>query len=130
MSREEPVILVIDDEEFIRGTLVDFFEDCGFEVHAAGSGEEGLEVLRRIGPDLVTVDMRLPGMDGNDFIMKAKAEAPDLMVLIFTGSADYVLPQALRDMGLTPRHVFSKPVRSMEALVDALDDLYGVKVEW
>lgn len=130
MSLEEPVILVVDDEEFIRGTLVDFFEDCGFEVHSAGSGEEGLKKLDSVKPDLVTVDMRLPGMDGNDFITRAKSELPDLMVLIFTGSADYVLPKNLRELGLTSNHVFRKPVRSLEMLLEALETLYGVKVDY
>ncbi|NJB67825.1 CheY-like chemotaxis protein [Desulfobaculum xiamenense] len=129
MSFESPVILIVDDEALIRATLADFFEDCGFDVHTAGSGEEGLEKLAALAPDFVTVDMRLPGMDGNDFILAALAIRPGLRFLIFTGSADYVLPMPLRNAGLTPEHVFMKPVQSLEALLGALEKLYGFKAE-
>ncbi|XPV75695.1 MAG: response regulator [Desulfovibrio sp.] len=113
-------VLVIDDEEMIRSTLCDCFEDEGFDVSSAGSSEEGLEVLENEEFDFATVDMRLPGMDGNDFILLAHEKRPDMKFVIYTGSVDYVLPQKLLDIGLTKEDVFLKPVPHLEDIVKAL----------
>ncbi|MBO4794064.1 MAG: response regulator, partial [Deltaproteobacteria bacterium] len=57
-------ILVIDDEEAIRLSLRGILEDEGYEVLEAGSAEEGLAVVDSAAPDLVFLDIWLPGMDG------------------------------------------------------------------
>ncbi len=117
------VILILDDEEMVRENLQAFLEDEGFTILTAASGEEALTALQDNRPDACIVDMRLPGMSGNDFILKAHAVRPDLRFLIHTGSTNYKLPSGLVDIGMTRDMVFIKPLRDMYILVEAISAL-------
>jgi len=57
-------ILVVDDTEFMVKVLTDMFAAEGYVVHSARSGEEALGVYEEVLPDLVTLDVVMPGMDG------------------------------------------------------------------
>lgn len=127
MSQEFPVVLIVDDEPLIRETLADFMEDSGYEVLTAESGEDGLDILKRGHVDYATVDMRLPGMDGNAFIIQALKINPELRLCIFTGSTDYVLPAELSELGLGDDHVLTKPLMSLDVLLERFEKLYGAK---
>ncbi len=113
-------LLLIDDEKQLLQNLAFFFEDEGYNVFAVESGEEGLEVLRKEDIQVCVVDMRLPGIDGNEVIRVSLAEGILRKFLIHTGSTDYRLPQDLLERGMTPQHVFLKPVADMTVLADAL----------
>jgi two-component system, OmpR family, response regulator len=103
-------LLFIDDEERIRNLLLDFFEDYAeFAPSAASSAEEALEELRREPAELCIVDMRLPGMNGRDFILAACSRGLCPRFLLHTGSMDFSLDDALRAAGLTEADVFLKP---------------------
>jgi CheY-like chemotaxis protein len=125
MIASPPKVLVVDDDEFVRINLVAFLEDEGLVVHSAAAGEEGLDILEREDLDVAVVDMRLPGMDGNTFILTAHRRRPGLGFVIHTGSIDYQLPEALRNIGLIPGHVFHKPVPDMNILLAAILDVTG-----
>jgi CheY-like chemotaxis protein len=68
-------VLIVDDEEMIRDSLADYLEDDGFQVWTASSGEEGLRVLSRERMECCVVDMRLPGMNGDEFVVKSQPDA-------------------------------------------------------
>lgn len=118
-----PRILVIDDEYFLRVSLTDYLEDCGFPVRAAASAEEGLSLLREEPAALYIVDMRLPGMNGNEFILQAHAHDPNAKFIIFTGSVDYCLPETLRKLGLTQDNILFKPLTDMNVLLNKVSEL-------
>ena len=67
-------ILIVDDEERLLRSLAFFFEDEGYKVYTAPSGEEALSILRQKKIDASIVDMRLPGIDGNEIIRRANSE--------------------------------------------------------
>lgn len=113
-------VLIVEDEPMLRSTLRGHLEDYGYEVAEAGSGEEGVERAIELQPDFAIVDMRLPKMDGNDFILAAHEKSPATRFLIHTGSVGYSLPAALREIGLLRGHVFKKPVEDLDVLVTAL----------
>jgi DNA-binding response OmpR family regulator len=125
MRSEPAVILIIDDEDKIRAGLRDYFEDEGFSVLDAASAEAGLDALTGRHVDLCTVDIRLPGASGNDFITRARAGNPALKFLIYTGSADYELPADLRAIPITDDDVFTKPVEHLGLLLAAVNRLLG-----
>jgi DNA-binding NarL/FixJ family response regulator len=78
-------VLTVDDQELFRGVTRDVIEATpGFEaVGEAASGEEGLEAVERLSPDLVLVDVRMPGMDGIEVARRLiAAHARTLVVLI------------------------------------------------
>jgi two-component system nitrogen regulation response regulator NtrX len=69
----EPVVLVVDDEEGIRESLSGIFEDEGYIIVTATSGEEALDLLKEHNPDLVLLDIWLPGIDGIKTLEKIRA---------------------------------------------------------
>ena len=120
MNAPFPTILVIDDDPSVRISLVAYLEDEGFEVMSADSGERGLEIIAKTPPQLAIVDMRLPGIDGNEVIVRAHAANPDIKFIVLTGSYDYVIPSAIEDAGLTPDNVMQKPVADMDDIVQTI----------
>ncbi len=69
------LVLVIDDELDSRTLLTHVIEDFGCEVLSAASAEQGLRMAREFQPDIITVDLLMPRMDGWEFLRAAKADA-------------------------------------------------------
>ena len=80
-------ILVVDDEWFIRNGIASFdWTSSGCEVVAsAEDGDEALELVGALHPDIVITDIKMPGMTGLEFLEKAKALQPNLEAVILTG---------------------------------------------
>jgi len=78
-------ILIIDDEESIVRSLDGILSDEGFEVVSAKSGQDGLEKIEEMIPDLVLLDIWMPGMDGIDTLVKIKETYPHLQVVMMSG---------------------------------------------
>jgi CheY-like chemotaxis protein len=79
-------VLTVDDQELFRGVARDVIEATpGFEVVGeACSGEEGLEAVERLGPDLVLLDVRMPGMSGIDVARRLAATHPEVVVVLIS----------------------------------------------
>jgi CheY-like chemotaxis protein len=118
-------ILVLDDEQLVRENLCTFFEDEGFEVHCAASGEEALELLGSVRVRVAIVDIRLPGISGEDFIVRANEQIPELRFVIYTGSLELELSDQLIAIGLDRTRVVFKPVLDMRVLADAVARAVG-----
>ena len=122
-------LLIVDDEETILFNLISFFEDEGYVVHGAKSGEDGLEMLQKHQIDLAVVDMRLPGIDGNTFIKRAQQMFPALRYIIHTGSTDYTIPKVLTELGLTADQVLFKPVLNTQIFIHKVEQYLAKKGE-
>jgi DNA-binding response OmpR family regulator len=120
MSEMPPCILIVEDEESLLRSLRVFFEDDGFEVIAAATGEEALRFLTSCKPDTAIVDLRLPGMDGNTFIEEARKIHSGIGFIVYTGSVSYKPSLSLNSLGITEDNVFKKPLTDMSVLVDAV----------
>jgi two-component system alkaline phosphatase synthesis response regulator PhoP len=99
----KPKILVIDDEQSIRKLVSAYLRPEGYEVYTASDGTSGLKAARAYKPDLVVLDIMLPGMDGIELLsqlrresdvyvimLTAKAEETDKIVGLSVGADDYV----------------------------------------
>ena len=117
-------VLIIDDEITLLNSLIAFFEDEGFDACGAASGEEALQLLSHRAADAVIVDMRLPGMDGNETIVRAHRLRPGTRFIIHTGSSDYQLPAALGEL-VAPADIFLKPLPDLAVLAAAVRRLCG-----
>ncbi len=82
-------ILLIDDEDSIHLLYREEFEDEGYEVHSALSGEEGIDKLKIISPDLVILDINMPTMNGIDALRKIKSLHPDLPVILSSAYQEF-----------------------------------------
>jgi DNA-binding response OmpR family regulator len=97
-------ILVVDDESKIRKVVTAYLEQAGFKVVTAGDGQMALTAFRHEQPDLVILDLMLPGMDGLDvcramrresnvpiIMLTARAEEADRLIGLELGADDYVV---------------------------------------
>lgn len=118
------VILLIDDDEFIRNTLRSFVEDYGNQALEAQNGEEGIEILSDDSNvvDAVIVDLRMPVMDGFEFIPKAVALRPDMPIVVLSGVG--ILDDALRAVRLGAWDYISKPMESFSLLEFILEKVF------
>ncbi len=80
----EAQLLVVDDEPNIRELLAASLRFAGFDVRAAADGEEALEQVRRHRPDLVLLDVMMPGMDGFEVVRRLRADSVAVPVLFLT----------------------------------------------
>ncbi len=81
-------ILVVDDEATIRALFKDILEELGHRVVVAGTGAEGLELVKKQDFDLAFLDLKMPGMDGAELFRRIKSIKPQLAVTIITGYPD------------------------------------------
>ena len=81
------VALVVDDSMLIRHTVCRFLEERGFSVESATNGQEALETLKRIRPDIIITDMQMPKMNGGEFItaLKTHPVTANIPVVIVAG---------------------------------------------
>jgi CheY-like chemotaxis protein len=80
-------VLVVDDQEDIRSYLLAVFADAGASVCEAADGQEAIEVARSFGPDLITLDLSMPGHDGIAAFceLRTTAGTEEIPVCIVTG---------------------------------------------
>lgn len=85
--RREIHILVVDDEEIVRNSLVDWLQEDGYQAEAAENGFKALEMIREKPWDIAMVDLKMPKMDGLELMEKAKELSPDMQIIIITAYA-------------------------------------------
>ncbi|HSA64447.1 MAG TPA: sigma-54 dependent transcriptional regulator, partial [Nitrospira sp.] len=108
-------ILLVDDEPLMRLSMVDALEAVGYDVHAAASGTEGLEVLRQKSFNLVITDLRLPGADGLAILKATKDKSPETEVVMITAHGS--VESAVGAMKLGAFDYITKPFQMDELLL-------------
>ncbi|MEI6083766.1 MAG: sigma-54 dependent transcriptional regulator [Verrucomicrobiota bacterium] len=100
-------VLIIDDEKLVRWSLEQKLTREGYEVESAPTGEEGLNMIREDGFDLVLLDLRLPGMDGVQVLREIRKLEREIGVVMLT--ADTGLAQAVECVRLGAHNYLTKP---------------------
>jgi putative two-component system response regulator len=106
--------LTIDDEETIRRSIRVFFEDSGFEVLEAADGQTGVALFRGRMPDIVLVDLRMPGMGGLEVIETLLAESPETPVVVLSGTG--VVADAIEAIRRGAWDFVTKPIYDLAEL--------------
>ncbi len=86
-SKESPLVLVVDDEDSIRLSLSRVLEDEGYRVIVAADGEEAVEKVASEKPEVVFLDIWMPGWDGIQTLEKIKEIEPEAAVIMISGHA-------------------------------------------
>lgn len=108
-------ILVVDDEKDIRISLTGILEDEGYQVMTAASGVEALESARQDLPDLVLLDIWMPGMDGLETLEKLKTLFPQVTVIMISGHG--TIETAVRSTKLGAFDFIEKPLSLDKVLI-------------
>lgn len=107
-----PKVLVVDDEEWMRDACGQILQAEGFDVLCATDGQAGLDMARRHAPDLVLVDLKMPGMNGIAYLEAVKAFDPDVAAVVITGYA--TLEVAVEAMKAGAYDFLAKPFRPVD----------------
>lgn len=132
-------ILILDDEEPLREAIRILGEWDSLkisQIHEAINGQEGLSILREYQIDLVMVDMKMPGMNGVEFLKKVKQEYPDMLTIVISGYNDFEYThQAIRsnvlDYLLKPvnRHELNDTLRKAVHLLQERQQQHQEKIQ-
>jgi len=82
-------ILIVDDESSLRELYRGELTEAGYDVETASTGEEALVIIQEAGPDLVTLDVRMPGIGGIETLRGIREISPDLPVIMLTAYPEY-----------------------------------------
>jgi len=94
-------ILVIDDEQGIRNLLDTLLRRKGYDVILSANGQKGLELFRRERPDVIVLDLKMPGMDGLTVLQQIRSLDPKKPVIVLTGTGTAEAEQKVRALGAT-----------------------------
>lgn len=107
-------ILVIDDDETVRDTIGVMLEQEGFRAYLAADGREGYEKALSLKPDLMLVDLRLPGMNGMEICKQVRAAQLNTPIIVLSAVGDEIDKVLLLEIGADDYVV--KPFGSRELL--------------
>ncbi len=100
-------ILIVDDQFGIRILLNEVFQKEGYETFQAANGVQALDIVSKHEPDLVLLDMKIPGMDGIEILKRMKVINPDICVIIMTAYGELDMIKEAKDLGAITH--FAKP---------------------
>ncbi len=116
-----PKVLVIDDQPDVR-TLTDMLlKHLGYDVVLADNGWKGLELYRREHPDVIVLDLIMPGMDGIEVLKQIRSVDLTQSVIVVTGSSNPETEREVRALGVS--EFIIKGSSSMDSLGDTLKRL-------
>lgn len=85
MKKKQKIkVLIVDDEYAFCRSLKIFLEKIGFQALIATNGEQALDVVKEENPAIITLDMRMPGLNGYDLLQKVKRMYPELYIIVIT----------------------------------------------
>ena len=116
-----PKLVAIDDEVEFTKTIDQFFSTRGYEVHVALTGTSGVELVDYHNPDVVLVDLKLPGMDGDEILKHIRRTHPKIKVIVITAYNDGGKTRE-RLLALGAFAHFDKPLSSLRDLANAVND--------
>ena len=116
----KPRIVAIDDEVDFVQMLLDYFEPRGYEITVAIRGAKGIELVREKKPDVVLMDLKMPGIDGDEVLKLIGAMSPSPKVIFITAYDDGGKTKArLLKMGAFA--CLDKPIGSLKDLEDVIN---------
>lgn len=104
---ENKKVLIVDDQNGIRVLLMEVFSGEGYEAYQASNGKEALELVQQVTPDIVLLDMKIPGMDGLEILKQIKQMKPDMNVIMMTAYGELDMIKEATELGALMH--FTKP---------------------
>ncbi|CAA7599753.1 Two component system, signal transduction response regulator [Acididesulfobacillus acetoxydans] len=117
-------VLVVDDQLGVRLLLYETFREDRHEVEMAANGSEAIRLAREFGPDLILMDMKMPGMNGVETLRQIRSLNISAQVMMMTAYGDIHNMQQARELGAV--HYLTKPFDLFE-LRDRVAEILGGK---
>ena len=114
------VMLVVDDDATFRNRLCRAFRDRGCEAHEADTAQETYRLASSVSPDLVLLDLKLPGLNGLELVQNIKKLDSTIALIILTGYGS--IATAMQALRLGADHYLTKPA-DVDQILDAYRDL-------
>ncbi|MHC1712812.1 MAG: response regulator [Solidesulfovibrio sp.] len=119
-------LLLVDDEENFVNTLSERLKMRDVPSKVVYSGEEALEAVQSEVPDVVVLDLRMPGIDGMEVLRKVRKSNPDVRIVILTGHGTEAIEEEVKNLGAF--HYHKKPV-NIDELLGTVKKAYREKLE-
>ncbi len=115
-ASHRPRVMIVDDDPLIRDVVRAVLEDGSYELEEAASGEEALRLAERRPPDVVLLDVMMPGMDGFEVAERIKGDPKLKAALVVMLTAKDALEDRRRGMKCGADMYFTKPFSPLELL--------------
>ena len=116
-------VLIVDDESHICLLLKTYLERLGFETFVATNGEQALDIVEEEKPAIMTLDIRMPGLNGYELLQKVKRRHPELFIIVITGIDVPNMEEALEHSGA---HAFLRKPIDLHELSDIICGFVGI----
>ncbi|MFA4827739.1 MAG: response regulator [Thermodesulfovibrionales bacterium] len=113
-------VLIVDDEYAFCKTLKVFFEKQGFEAHLSTNGEQAMDMIKDLHPDFMTLDIRMPGINGYEVLEKTKWVDDNIKIIVISAIDVPTMEDSLMRLGA--KAVINKPV-DLNNLLDTVKRL-------
>lgn len=122
-ARQQPTgtarLVLVDDDQALRLALQELLVDAGYDVVGeADDGAAGLAVIGEVRPDLVLLDLRMPGLGGVEVARQLRQRSPEVRVIMFSAYADLGLQSILADLGVSAYLTKGCPYRRIVAAIE------------
>lgn len=107
LELDKKKVLIVDDQNGIRVLLMEVFSSEGYNTFQASNGKLALEIVKNDAPDLVLLDMKIPGMDGLEILKHVKAIDRNIKVIMMTAYGELDMIKEATDLGALMH--FTKP---------------------
>lgn len=116
----KPRIVAVDDEENFIAMLESYFVPRGYDIHFALRGVRGIELIKEQKPDVVLMDLKMPGVDGDEILKMVHEMSPHPKVIFVTAYDDGGKTKA-RLIKMGAHACFDKPISSLKTLEEAIN---------
>ncbi len=117
----KPRIVAIDDEVEFVDMIKNYFELRGYDIAVAVRGTKGIELVKEKKPDVVLIDLKMPGIDGDEVLALLKSMSPSPKVIFVTAYDDGGKTKA-RLLKMGAYAYFDKPIASLKVLEDMVNN--------
>jgi CheY-like chemotaxis protein len=119
-------IIIVEDEEVLRDAYELILDSAGYKVYAVGNGKEALELLKKVSPDVMLLDMFMPVMNGREVLRKPKrSDHPQMKIIVCSNMSDNALREEVLKNG-ADLFVLKSSVGPKE-LTQLIDEVTGQK---
>lgn len=114
-------MLVIDDEDEFREFIIDYFELRGYVIREADNGLDGVQLAMDSKPDIVLLDMKMPGIHGDVVLERLLERYPDIKVIMVTASEGFGKTRE-RLLAMGAFACFDKPIESLKVIEEKVKE--------